>query len=451
MNAPSPIEQLQLALPDIEWITDTDRVSRFSRDFSWFSPVLKLALADKRADIVARPRTEEEIRQVVAMCARLRIPITPRGGGTGNYGQAVPLHGGVLLDMSGFNAFLWARDGVGRAQAGIRLAEFDRQIKPQGWELRCIPSTFRSATLGGLFGGGFGGAGSITWGPLAAPGNVLGVRAMTIEPEPQVIELRGDEALQMHHVYGTNGLVLELEVGLAPLHPWLESIVTFEDFDQALDFSDAVARASDIPKKEVGLLASPVPDYMTALADYLTPACHAVLLLTAESSEAPLLDLVARHGGKVSYRKTAEQAQAAHRTLIEFAWNHTTLNALKVDPTLTYLQSAFVPGQHLEQVRHMEKLLGGDEVLLHAEFLRTVTGEVTCSALQLVRYTTAQRLTEIMEIFRANGVRINNPHVYMLEDGKAGGEMAPEIIAMKKRFDPQGLLNPGKMRTWAGA
>jgi FAD/FMN-containing dehydrogenase len=363
----------------------------------------------------------------------------------------VPLHGGVLLDMSGFNAFLWARDGVGRAQAGIRLAEFDRKIKPQGWELRCIPSTFRSATLGGLFSGGFGGAGSITWGPLAAPGNVLGVRAMTIEPEPQVIELRGDEALQMHHVYGTNGLVLELEVGLAPLHSWLESIVTFEDFDQALDFSDAVARAPDIPKKEVGLLARPVPDYMSALADHLTPGCHAVLLLTAESSEAALLDLVAHHGGMVSYRKTAEQAQTAHRTLIEFAWNHTTLNALKVDPTLTYLQSTFTPGLHLEQVRHMEKLLGGNEVLLHAEFLRTVTGEVTCSALQLVRYTTPQRLTEIIDIFRDNGVRINNPHVYVLEDGKAGGELAPEIVAMKKRFDPQGLLNPGKMRTWVAA
>ena len=119
-------------------------------------------------------------------CARDAIPITLRGSGTGNYGQSVPLRGGVLLDLSGYNGFGWVRDGVGRAQAGIRLAEFDRQARPHGWELRWLPSTFRSATLGGLFGGGFGGVGSITYGPVAAPGNVLGARVMTVEPEPHV-------------------------------------------------------------------------------------------------------------------------------------------------------------------------------------------------------------------------------------------------------------------------
>ena len=100
-----------------------------------------------------------------------------------------------------------------------------------GWELRCVPSTWRSATLGGLYGGGFGGVGSINYGPLAATGNVLGVKAMTIEPEPKTVELRAPEALLLHHVYGTNGLVLELEVGLAPAFPWLEAIVCFDRFE----------------------------------------------------------------------------------------------------------------------------------------------------------------------------------------------------------------------------
>jgi hypothetical protein len=49
----------------------------------------------------------------------------------------------------------------------------------------------------------------------------------------------------------------------------------------------------------------------------------------------------------VSYRKTAAEVQKSNRTLMEFTWNHTTLHALKVDKTLTYLQSAFIPGQHL--------------------------------------------------------------------------------------------------------
>jgi len=244
MNAdPALIARLPLELPALDWITDAPRVARLSQDFAWFSPVLKRQLADKTAEIAVRPRTEAEIRAVVATCARDSIPITVRGSGTGNYGQAIPLHGGVILDMSGYNAFGWVRGGAGRAQAGIRLADFDRHARPQGWELRWLPSTFRSATLGGLFGGGFGGAGSITYGPMAAAGNVLGVRVMTVEPEPRVIELRAPDAMLLHHVYGTNGIVLELEVALAPALDWIESIATFGSFDAALEFASSLGSA----------------------------------------------------------------------------------------------------------------------------------------------------------------------------------------------------------------
>ena len=53
---------------------DPLRVGRLSQDFAWFSPVLKRDLAGKRGDIAVRPRTEAEIRQVVAACASAGIP-----------------------------------------------------------------------------------------------------------------------------------------------------------------------------------------------------------------------------------------------------------------------------------------------------------------------------------------------------------------------------------------
>ncbi|MDM0114809.1 FAD-binding oxidoreductase [Variovorax sp. J22R133] len=443
----SPVESLFNDLPDLDWITDPSRVARLSQDFAWFSPVLNRQLKDKRADAVVRPRTEDEIRALVSACARRKVPITIRGSGTGNYGQTTPLAGGVVLDMTGFNATCWVRPGVARAQAGIRLGELEKQTRPTGQELRCVPSTYRSATLGGLFGGGFGGVGSINYGPLAASGNVLGIRAMTIEPEPQVIELRGAEALRMHHLWGTNGLVLEIEVALAPAHPWLETLVVFDDFDRALAFGDALAHAPGIVKREVAFFGSPVADHLGQLAEHLPRGCHAVLSLVAESSEDPLVQLVATHDGTVSYRKTAAEVQKSNRTLMEFTWNHTTLHALKIDKSLTYLQSSFVPGQHVRQITEMEQRFAG-EIMMHAEFLRGLDGLVTCSALQLVRFTTEARLNEIIRLHRESGVRINNPHVFVVEDGKAGGPLPPEIVEMKRRFDPQGLLNPGKLRDW---
>lgn len=443
----SDASELARQLPQLDWVTDPMRVARLSQDFSWFSPVLKRALEGKTAEIAVRPRTEDEIRSVVSACAKASIPITLRGTGTGNYGQSTPLHGGLVLDMSGYNGFGWVRGGVGRAQAGIRLAEFDKQALPHGQELRWLPSTFRSATLGGLFGGGFGGAGSLNYGPLAAPGNVLGVRVMTVEAEPKMVELRGADAMALHHTYGTNGIVLELEVALAPAIAWTEFLATFNGFDNALELAARFARAPGLVKKEVCFFGAPVPNYMESLAEYLPKDCHAVIAQVAPESEEGFTAMVAELGGSISYRRSADEVKKTNRTLVEYTWNHTTLHALKVDKTLTYIQSGFDPTRNLAQVKALEKLLAG-EVMMHLEFLRTKEGHFNCSGLQLIRYTSDARLNEIMQIYRDHGVQINNPHVYVVEDGKQN-QMDPAVVRMKERFDPQGLLNPGKLRSWA--
>ncbi|MGA1328263.1 MAG: FAD-binding oxidoreductase, partial [Rubrivivax sp.] len=69
--------EVAAALPAVEWITD-NRVERLSQDFYWFSPVLKRQLEGLRADAVARPRTEDEVRAVVAASAPARQPHTLR-------------------------------------------------------------------------------------------------------------------------------------------------------------------------------------------------------------------------------------------------------------------------------------------------------------------------------------------------------------------------------------
>lgn len=443
--------QLASALPALDWITDSLKVSRLSQDFSWFSPVLKQALQGKRGDIAVRPRTEAEIAQVVAHCARRGVPITLRGSGTGNYGQSTPLHGGLILDLSGYNSLCWVRGSVGRAQAGIRLADFDQLAREQGQELRWLPSTYRSATLGGLFGGGFGGAGSITYGPLASAGNVLAARVMTVEAEPRILELRGADAMRLHHTYGTTGIVLELEVALADATNWTECIATFTGFDEALGFAQQLGNAPGIRKKELSLMAAPVPAYFTSLAEHLPPGCHAVIALVAPEAEEAMQLLLERHGGTLSYcerGRWSAQPAAGYKSLIEYCWNHTTLHALKVDRELTYLQTGYNPARFGEQLKALRSELG-DEVLFHLEFLRTKEGLFNCSGLELVRFSSAERLDAIMNLYRKHGVQINNPHVYVVEDGKANNQLDPALLQTKADLDPLNLLNPGKLRSAA--
>lgn len=250
----------------------------------------------------------------------------------------------------------------------------------------------------------------------------------------------------LHHVYGTNGIVLELEVALAPATAWTECIATFTALDDALAFAQAVGLAPGLRKKELSLYAAPIPSYFTSLASHLPDGCHAVIMLVAPESEDALDALLQGQGGQLSYRQDAAEVERSHKTLLEFTWNHTTLHALKVDKGLTYLQSGYTPGRIAEQVRALQAVLG-DEVLFHLEFLRTKEGQFTCSGLELVRFTTEARLNQIMQIFRDHGVMINNPHVFVVEDGKQTNKVDTMLLATKADLDPHRLLNPGKLRT----
>ncbi|RJT47086.1 FAD-binding oxidoreductase [Rahnella woolbedingensis] len=434
------------ALPDLDWTLQATKVKRLSRDFHWFSPVLKRQLEDKQADAVVRPRSENELSLLVKACVTHQLPLILRGGATGNYGQLVPLEGGILVDMTGFNQVCEMADGVVRAQAGIRLADLEAITRPAGWELRCMPSTYRLASLGGLYGGGFGGIGSINYGPLGAPGNVLSVKVMTMEAVPRILHVPAPQALLLHHAYGSNGIVLEVELALAPVHQWIERLDVFDDFTDALDYANAFARSPGLVKRQLALFAAPIPSWFSHLNGHYQASQHAVISVIAQESEGFCAHLLEQFRGRSAVRQSAGEAREANASLMEYCWNHTTLHALKIDSSLTYLQTAFNHTNYRQQIIDMAETFG-DEVISHIEFLRDYDGNITASGLQLVRYSSEERLNEIMMTFRGNDVKINNPHVYQIEDGKQG-EIKPDVVSVKKCLDPNGLLNPGKLRGW---
>lgn len=435
---------LVASLSGIETITAPAQVAKLSEDYYSFSPVLEAQLTGKTGDLVVCPISEAQVLRVAAACVKFKVPLTVRGAGTGNYGQAVPLQGGVILDTTRMNAIRWIKPGLACVEPGVKLATFDCQAQETGWELRMAPSTYRTATIGGFIAGGSGGIGSILYGQLRDRGNLQAVRVVTLEDQPQVITLRGDEVRKVNHAYGTNGIITELEIPLGPAYPWTECIVTFADFMTAARFGQALANADGMIKKLISIHAWPIPSYFTALRSQIQEGVHCALLMVAESSLEPLACLVQEYSGTLVYQKNAHDP-GKKGMLLEFSWNHTTLHARNVDPSLTYLQSLFPADNDLTLVEQMYHHYG-DEVMMHLEFIR-VNGAAIPAGLQVVRYSTAQRLDEIIQHHEAQGIFIANPHTYVLEDG-GRKTINIEQLLFKQLLDPYGLLNPGKMRAW---
>src|SRR5271156_1293377 len=195
-------------------------VKQKSRDFYWYSPVLKRELEAVTADVVISPTSEAEVRTVLAAAHKLGIPVTPRGAGTGNYGQAMPLMGGVLLNLAEMNKIRLIERGRVVCEPGALLIDVDKAAEASGQELRMFPSTRGTASIAGFVAGGSGGVGSIIWGGLRDFGNVLRVRIMTLEAEPRRLELTGEDLHKAVHAYGTNGIITEVEGTLTARYDW---------------------------------------------------------------------------------------------------------------------------------------------------------------------------------------------------------------------------------------
>jgi FAD/FMN-containing dehydrogenase len=438
------IEGFLKLIGDVPVTTDMQRVRLRSRDYFWYSPVLNKQLHGKSADIVATPRNEADVIAVAAACARLRIPLTPRGAATGNYGQAVPLEGGVLLDLTNMTRVEWQKPGIVRCQPGIKMNDLDAATRPKGWELRMHPSTKRMATIGGFVGGGSGGIGSVNYGGLREPGNILAARVVTCEETPRVIELRTDAAQKVNRAYGTTGIITALEMPLAPAWPWIDVIVTFDDFFAAMQAGYDVALADGVVKKLITPMIWPIPKYFPALKAHCPDGKHVIFCMIAAPSLESFKDIVGTRG-TITYEQPHDDSPGKD-PLYEYTWNHTTLQWLKQDRSITYLQCLFPHDRLMDSVRQMTEMFP-DEVLPHTEFIR-FAGRITCSALPIVRYTTEERLNEIIALHEKHGVFIANPHVYTLEDGSRHKSTGADQLGMKAEADPYGLLNPGKMRTY---
>ncbi|MBB6142072.1 FAD/FMN-containing dehydrogenase [Silvibacterium bohemicum] len=427
----------------LRFVTAPAVVERLSKDFYWYSPVLKKQLEDKHAEAVVQPVNVEEIRNILRFCYKHDVPVTPRGAGTGNYGQAIPLHGGLVLDLSRMDRIeTITEEGVAICEPGVRLGALETEARTRGRELRCYPSTIVKASLGGFLGGGSGGIGSVAHGGLRDFETVRAVEVVTMENEPQVHLHEGAAVHDILHAWGTNGIITKIWLALTPKVEWAQCAAAFDEFASAYNFSEGIAVGSEWTKRVVTTFEWPIPSYFSPIKSVAPQGKHLIFFMIAEAQLA-MLEQAARSAGGTVTHSGAYSGLRTTPLLSDYTWNHTTLWAIKHDDAYTYLQCGFDPDRVREQMKLLKEKFG-DEILFHIEFMKNGAGRVIPGAIPLVSYTTEERLNEMIGTCREIGVFVANPHVNNVEDGGRFREDHVQLAA-KRRYDPKGLLNPGKM------
>jgi FAD/FMN-containing dehydrogenase len=424
-------------------LTAPAMIDRLSHDFYWYSPILRPKLADKNGDVVVQPVNESEVLTVLRFARQHGVPVTTRGAGTGNYGQCVPLEGGVVLDLSLMDKLeSITADGVAVCQPGLRLGALESEARRQGWELRMYPSTLVKASVGGFLGGGSGGIGSVAHGGLRDFDTVRAFEVATMEAEPRIVLHEGAAVHEILHAWGTNGVLTRIWFALTKRVEWTQVLLAFNSYDEAFTFSEAIATDNRWTKRLVTVFEWPIPSFFAPIKSMMREGKSVVLVMIESSQLDDLKSAATASGAEVTFASVYDGPRT-QPLLSDYTWNHTTLWAMKADSAYTYLQCGFSPTECREQFRQL-RVRFGDEILFHIEWMKNGQGVVIPGAIPVVRFVSEDRLNEMIDFCRSIGVFVANPHVNYLED--AGRFRADNIqLRAKEKYDPLGLLNPGKM------
>src|SRR3954454_21027439 len=132
--------------------TAPERLDAFVADTYW--PALHAAAAGPpiaRPDVVVRPRTEEEVAEVLAIADAHRTPVVPWGGGSGTQGGCLPIHGGIVIDLTGLDRIIEIDETslTVTVQAGKNGRELEAELNERGLMLPHYPASVQWATVGG--------------------------------------------------------------------------------------------------------------------------------------------------------------------------------------------------------------------------------------------------------------------------------------------------------------
>ncbi|MEP9383910.1 FAD-binding oxidoreductase [Nocardioides sp. KR10-350] len=409
-------------------VDDPAALVKMSSDWSKMSPVLQEKIPAGRyvADVVVCPRTAEEVATVLRLAYDADVPVTPRGAGTGNYGQATPFDGGIVLDLRALDRIRVNADGSVTAGAGARLTEIDKVARAAGRDIWIFPST-KGSTIGGFVGGGSAGTGTIEHG-TTSDGFVRALIVAPMDGSGDVLTFRGDEAAPYIHAYGVTGIVVEVEIATDPARDWTAVYAGFDSWDQLIAVHSTLLDLPVLPRLASGDEPALVPTLPARVR--LDPAQHSLRVIAESSTVAEIARRVEAAGGTVV--ATLDDYAATDR-LSGMSYNHPVYFLQQGHPERTWFHMETGSPLYWTDAAKVREVYPG-EVYLHLELMGTAP-----LAMLVADYVGEDEVLAGIPRLDALGVGVHSPHQWYVDRNV---DLVREVAA---RRDPKGLLNPGKL------
>ena len=404
--------------------TDLAARRKASVDWAKMSPILEAQLPLGLADLVVYPSSSDEVAPIVALAVEHSVPVTPRGKGTGNYGQAIPMRGGQVVDLSRASAVLEVGDGYRGAEAGAKMTTLESVARDHGQQLWMYPSTGGSS-LGGFLAGGSGGTGTIAHGSNM-DGFVTALDVAHADGTSELVSVSGADVDTYLHAYGVTGILARATVRLEPLQDWRGLFCSFETFEQALPLIREIGGLSPRPR----LVSADVPEVVAALPrdrGYPHGRASQRSIIDVEAL-ATALAMVEKAGGRVEDIRQGSQTGAK---LSSLSYNHPTWHLQRTAPG-KYFHVEVGGDALIDRFAEVDRVYDGS--MLHIE-----AGHRAPIGMLNGIYHSPEQVYDGIDRLRELGVSVHSPHQWFVDRN------VEAVRAHAARVDPHGLLNPGKL------
>jgi len=213
---------MKIDIKHLKSIVDEENITDNIADLYVYSS--DASVHSKLPDVVVRPRNSKEVQEIMRYANKNKIPVVPRGAGSGMSGQTVPIDGGIVLDMKLMDKVLEIRpeDVLCKVEPGVVNDELNIILKPYGFFFPPTPSSGKICTIGGMIGTNASGNRSVKYG--ATRDAIIGMKVVlangdlvTLGSNTKVDSSGYQLAKLMVGSEGTLGIVIEATLQISPI------------------------------------------------------------------------------------------------------------------------------------------------------------------------------------------------------------------------------------------